>query len=123
MSEFRKINNLIEDFFDALYHTDSNLLRKVFHPKAIYATADETPFLYRGMEEYFDVIDKRVSPASKKQPRHESIESVELAGDNTAFVRTSSVMSSSTVVDFLTLVKIDGQWLIISKVFAFVKRG
>ena len=43
------IGVVLRDYFDALYFCDVAKLQRVFHPKAIYATADESPLLYRTM--------------------------------------------------------------------------
>ncbi len=61
MNEFAAINGVLETYFDGLYHSDVERLGIAFHPKAIYATADETPLLYRTMDEYFPVVAKRES--------------------------------------------------------------
>ncbi|MEH6739401.1 MAG: 2-hydroxymuconate tautomerase family protein [Sulfitobacter sp.] len=84
MTEFAAITGVVEAYFDGLYHADIELLGSVFHPKAIYATADETPLLYRTMDEYFPVVAKRVSPASRDEPRRDVIEGIQFAGENTA---------------------------------------
>ena len=87
MTEIAAVSGVVQTYFDGLYHADVERLEIVFHPKAIYATADETPLLYRTMDEYFPVVAKRESPASRNEPRRDVIESIEFAGANTAFAR------------------------------------
>ncbi len=117
MTNYSAITAVIEDYLNGLYHCDTELLGRVFHPKAIYATADETPMLFRTMDEYFAVVVARVSPASRNEPRNDVIDSINFAGKNTAFARVRCTFAAKDFVDFLTFVRIDGAWLIISKVF------
>ena len=59
----------LAEYFDALYFCDVETLRRVFHPRAIYATADERPLLYRTMEEYTAVVAARQSPGLQHAER------------------------------------------------------
>lgn len=116
------IAGLLGDYFDALYDCDVGTLAAVFHPKAIYATADETPFLHRTMDEYFPVVAARQSPASRGEVRRDHIDDIQFAGENTALARVRCSIGARDFVDLLTLVRIDGHWRIIAKVFHFTQR-
>lgn len=122
MTAFAAVTDVLETYFDGLYHADTDRLAIAFHPKAIYATADETPLLYRTMDDYFPVVAKRVSPASRDEPRRDVIDSIEFAGKNTAFARVRCSIGNKDFVDFLTLVRTDGAWRIIAKIFQITER-
>jgi hypothetical protein len=122
MRAFQDICTLLQDYFDALYFCDVEKLERVFHPQAIYATADETPLLYRTMTEYVPVVAARQSPASRNEARRDHIDAIDIAGDNTAVARVRCSIGSRDFVDFLTLVRTDGQWRIIAKVFQIIER-
>ncbi len=122
MTEFAAVTGVLETYFDGLYYADTDRLAIAFHPKAIYATADETPLLYRTMDEYFPVVAKRVSPASRDEPRRDVIESIEFAGENTAFARVRCSIGTKDFIDFLTLVRTDGAWRIMAKIFQITDR-
>ncbi|MHA7774206.1 nuclear transport factor 2 family protein [Roseibium sp. M-1] len=114
---------VISDYFDALYHCDTDLLQKVFHPKAIYATADETPLLYRTMDEYVPVVAARQSPASRGETRRDAIDEIQFAGENTAFARVRCSIGDKDFTDFLTFVRDVGRWQIMAKVFEIRPRA
>ncbi|MGJ8628760.1 MAG: nuclear transport factor 2 family protein [Sulfitobacter sp.] len=122
MTVFAAVTGVLETYFDGLYHADIERLGNAFHPKAIYVTADETPLLYRTMDEYFPVVAKRVSPASRGEPRRDVIESIEFAGENTAFARVRCSIGTKDFIDFLTLVRTDGAWRIMAKIFQITER-
>jgi Putative lumazine-binding len=116
------LQSVISDYFEALYQCDTDLLQKVFHPKAVYATADETPLLHRTMAEYVPVVAARVPPASRGEERRDAIDDIQLAGDNTAFARVRCSIGDNDFVDFLTFVRDDGRWQIMSKIFQIKPR-
>lgn len=118
---FNDIRAVLHSYLDALYTCDLNLFDEVFHPGAVYATADEVPELIRSMDEYFPVIAKRTPQATSGAPRRERIESIELAGDNTAMARVTVTMAGQDYVDFLSLIRTGGKWQIIAKVFHMSK--
>ncbi|WP_428688116.1 nuclear transport factor 2 family protein [Roseibium sp.] len=111
------LQGVISDYFDALHHCHTGLLKKVFHPKAICATADEAPLLYRTMDEYVPVVAARQSPASRGEERRDAIDEIQLAGDNTAFARVRCSIGDKDFTDFLTFVRDGGRWQIMAKIF------
>lgn len=122
MGAFEAIGVLLQDYFDALHFCDVARLERVFHPAAIYATADEVPFLHRSMAEYFPVVAARESPASRGEIRRDHIDAIELVGENTAAARVRCSIGKRDFVDLLTLVRIQGEWRIIAKVFHISER-
>lgn len=120
---YRDIPPVLADYFDALYFRDTDKLQRVFHPRAIYATGDETPLLYRTMAEYVPVVASRPSPASRGEPRRDHIDAIELAGENTAFARVRCSIGSRDFVDFLTLVRTEAGWQVMAKVFQIIERA
>ncbi|MEH6457954.1 MAG: nuclear transport factor 2 family protein [Cocleimonas sp.] len=117
MSDFEGVNKVLKAYFDALYYCDEDKLAKVFHPKAIYVTADETPMLYRTMGEYFPIVVARESGASRAETRHDIVDGIEFAGENTAFSRVRCSIGQRHFTDFLTLVRSENRWQIMAKIF------
>ena len=115
-----EITQIINLYFDTLYYCDLDKFDRVFHKKAIYATADEAPLLFHNMTEYRKIIAERVSPASTNELRKDFIDNIKLAGKNTAIVSVRCTIAQSNFIDFLTLVREDGQWRVIAKVFHII---
>lgn len=123
MSRFDDIEAALQDYFDALYNCDVTLLGRVFHPLAIYATADETPLLHRTLPEYLKAVAARQSPRDRNEPRRDKIDDIQLAGDNTAMARVRCSIGTRDFTDFLTLIRTEGQWRIIAKIFQITERS
>ena len=113
------LSAVLTDYFEGLYRSDTKILGRVFHPQALYASATEGKLLTMTMAEYFPMVDKRPSPASKGEARADRIISIELAGPVTAFARVECAIAPKRFTDLLTFVHVEGRWQLISKVFHF----
>lgn len=116
---YDQMTRVLQDYFDGLYHSDTKRLRRVFHPKATYACATDGTLLQLGMDEYFPVVDKRPSPASRNEKRNDRILSIEFAGPVTALARVECSIGNKFFTDLLTFVLVDGRWQIVAKVFHY----
>lgn len=116
---YQDVSAAFADYFDGLYHSDTARLARVFHPQAHYACATEGHLTHLTMDQYFPIVDARPSPASRGETRADKIVSIEFAGPVTAFVRAECAIGPKHFTDLLTLVRLDGRWQIISKVFHF----
>ena len=116
-SALEEVAALLQVYVDGLYHSDTQGLRQVFHPDAIYASASEGALRSMRMDEYFPMVDQRPSPASKGDARHDCILSIEFVGPVTAMAKLECAILPKHFTDLLTLVKVDGRWQIIAKVF------
>jgi Putative lumazine-binding len=121
--DFADVAAVLQEYFDGLYHSDTARLRRVFHPRAVYACATGgTPVILR-MDEYFPIVDARPSPASRDDARTDRILSIEFAGPVTAFARLECAIEPRHFIDLLTLIRLDGRWQVISKVFHYEIRS
>ena len=107
------------DYFDGLFHSDTARLRRAMHPQAHYVCATDGSLLKLDMEAYWAVVEQRASPASQGAAREDKIVSIEFAGPVTAFARVECAIPPKRFTDLLTLIKLDGRWQIISKVFHY----
>lgn len=117
LTPYVEVVAVLQDYFDGLYRSDTQLLRRVFHPQAVYATATAAPPVILRMDDYFPVVDARPSPASSGEPRTDSIDGIEFAGPVTALARVRCSIEPKHYTDLLTLIRVDGRWQIIAKVF------
>jgi 4-oxalocrotonate tautomerase len=121
--DFREVAAVLAVYLDGLHHADSSRLARVFHPRAQYVCATDGTLLYRDMADYFQVVDGRISPASKGEARRDEIVSIEFAGPVTARAMLRCAIGNRNFTDFLSLVRLDGRWQIVSKVFHYEEEG
>jgi hypothetical protein len=113
------IRALLRDYFDGLHFSDAQRLGRVFHASAMYACATSGTLQLLDMAAYLAVVAQRPSPASLGQPRADEIVSIEMAGPVTALARVHCTIAPKRFTDLLTLVRVDGEWRILAKVFHF----
>jgi hypothetical protein len=116
---YAAVVEVLSDYFDGLYLSDTEILSQVFHPDARYVCATEAPLVNLGMDAYLPIVAARPSPASRGEPRRDRIAGIEFAGPTTAFARVNCAIGPKYFTDFLTLILVDGRWRIIAKVFHF----
>ena len=118
---FAEVSAALCDYFDGLHHGDTARLRRVFHPQAHYHSATDGELLTLDMAQYFPIVDARPSPASQGQARTDRIVSIEFAGPVTAVARVECSILPKRFTDILTLVRVEGRWQIVAKVFHYTR--
>ena len=118
-ADFAGVAGVLATYFDGLYHSDTQRLAQVFHPRAQYVCVTDGTLLYRDMAEYFPVVDARPAPASRGEQRRDEIVSIDFAGPVTARAVVRCAIGTRSFTDFLTLIHLDGRWQVISKVFHY----
>ncbi len=113
------VRQVLTNYFEGLYRCDTKLLGQVFHPAAIYACATDGQLLTMGMAEYFPIVDKRVSPASRGNARTDRIVSIEFIGPVTALAKVQCSILPKHFTDVLSMVFVEKRWQIIAKVFHY----
>lgn len=121
MNTFADVYELLGQYFDTLYYCDLEKFDAIFHPQAIYATADAMPFLHQDMPAYREIIAQRSSPASRREQRRDFVDAIEFSGDNTALARVRCSIGERDFVDLLSLVRTEGRWRIIAKIFQIIE--
>ena len=116
---FGDVEAVLADYFEGLYRSDTGILRRVFHPQALYACATGGTLLTLRMDEYFPIVDKRPSPASRGDMRTDRVIAIEFVGPVTALARVQCSILPKHFTDLLTLLLVDGRWQVMSKVFHF----
>ncbi|TWO64897.1 nuclear transport factor 2 family protein [Caenimonas sedimenti] len=118
-SGFAEVSALLAEYFDGLHHSDSARLARVFHPEAHYFTATGGTLVHLDMARYLPIVEARPSPASRGEARSDRILAIEFAGPVTAFAKVNCSIAPRQFTDFLTLLKVDGAWRIVAKVFHY----
>ncbi|MEM9500135.1 MAG: nuclear transport factor 2 family protein [Pseudomonadota bacterium] len=117
-----EIQDLMTRYFDGLYHSDSTILRTVFHDDLTYVNGTVGTYENMDLETYMARIDARTPPASRGEPRSDVIERITLKGGRIGLVEAQMTMLGRTYQDLLTLIHTGGGWRVLTKVFSFVER-
>lgn len=121
-AERLEIDALMQRYFDGLYHSDSAVLRTVFHKNLSYVNAISSDHEFLGLEAYMDRIDARTPPASRYDPREETVERVTLKFGKIGLVEARMVMLGKDYQDLLTIIRTGDGWRVLTKVFTLTDR-
>lgn len=114
-TDYASIQALMRDYFTGLYEGDVEKLRDVFHDDA-YLKANG----YRKTrDEWLDAVATRPIPKNEGMEYNFHVMSLEIIGDQ-ALVKVNVPLLAAHFIDFLGLLKEEGQWKIVNKMFTTI---
>ncbi len=114
------IITLLDNYFELMHTQNMDLFDKVFHPDcSLFGTPDDK-YNVRTAAVYKEQMMNRESPASKGEARRDDILFVDQLFDSNAIARVQLEMFGGVMQDYLSLLKVDGQWYVIAKTWARV---
>ena len=114
------IITLLDNYFELMHAQDMSLFDQVFHESASLFGVPDGALSIRSFEVYKDAMLNRQSPAEKGEARRDEILFVDQLNDSLAVARVQLEMMGGVMQDYLSLLKIDGKWLIVAKTWARV---
>lgn len=110
-SDYEQIETTLHYYLDGGTNNDFATLRKAFHETATMR------YIADGYKEVnaIEFFESRMKPGPK-QNRQTRVSSINVAG-NAANARLEIDYPDFTFIDYMSLLKIDGEWKIVSKIF------
>jgi hypothetical protein len=112
--EQEAVRKTVELYFQGQATGDGNYFRKAFHPEAKLFWVRDGKFTQRTSEEF--AAGASGKPATDEAQRKRTIESIDVTG-NAASVKVALDYPSVKYTDYLSLLKIEGEWKIVNKIF------
>lgn len=109
---------LLADYFLLMHTQDLQLYDQVFHPRSHLYGFMQGQLNERSAADYRAQLAERASPRTQGFERAEQVLWVDYLSDDLALVKVRLSLYGNTMVDYLNLVKTDGEWRIISKLWA-----
>jgi hypothetical protein len=113
-AEEAAVRQAVEHYFRGHATGQGEHFRKAFHPEAKLFAVREGKFWQLTSEEYIARAPGK-APADEAQ-RKRSVESVDVSGD-AAIAKVVLDYPNVRFVDYMSLLKIDGEWKIVNKTF------
>lgn len=118
---YKAIGQAIQTYLDGLYEGDTKKLGKVFHPCCHLFAHVNGEFLDWSREHWFDVVEGRESAQTQGLTRHDRIVSIDMSDENTALAKVECAIPPRYFTDYLSFLKGENGWQIVSKSFRFVE--
>ena len=114
-NDFEQVSALITLYFEGLYYADVLKLKSIFHPDT-YLIA---PTKRRTMEQWLNDVSSREIPSELIDKFNFEILSMDIVKDQ-AMVKVYCPLFEFKYIDFLGLLKQQGEWFIVSKMYTDV---
>jgi len=111
------VTDVVQSYVDACHQGDVNILKSLFHPEAAMFGYLAGNLLGEGPEPFFDAIANSEAPKDSDCDYQAEIEHVAVFGEiATATLRENNLLGLDFINHF-QLLKADGEWLIVAKLF------
>lgn len=117
-NERAAIEQTIQTYFDGLHEGDADKLASVFHETSALTFEHDGHVTILTRDQWLDSVRTRPTPKSKGLARDDAILLFDQSGPTTAFVKVKCQIPPRHFTDYLCLLKVDGRWLVVQKVFA-----
>ncbi|MBK6787459.1 MAG: nuclear transport factor 2 family protein [Betaproteobacteria bacterium] len=117
------IEQTVRTYLDGLYEGDADKLASVFHETSVLTYEQDGKLIALPRDQWLKAVRDRPAPKAKGLPRDDVILSVDQAGPTTALVKVKCQIPPRFFTDYLSLLKIDGRWVVAQKVFATVVKS
>lgn len=108
----------VQTYLDGLYEGDTKKLRQTFHEVSHLHSLADGKVSDLPLEDWCKLVEGRASPKSQNFGRElERIVRVEESAPNCANVTLTCAVPGRFFTDHLSLLKADGRWQIVNKVF------
>lgn len=119
MSDHQAILEVLRDYFNGVFSGDVDLLKTVFHPEAtLFGEIKGQPY-QKSLDNYLAIVANRQSPAALGESFLMKPLAIEVL-DNIAFAKTHCQMLGFNYFDYLALLRQEGRWQIVNKLFTHV---
>lgn len=115
----KKIEHLIDNYFEGIFYGNTEKLEGCFTDNAIiYGDINGEPYR-KSKVEYLDGVKNRQSPNELKEAFKMEIIGIDVIG-NVAMAKIHVPMLGYNYYDYLSLTKIESDWKIVNKIFSNV---
>jgi hypothetical protein len=114
-NEFASLLAVARDYLDGMMYADEAKLRRAFHPKCLIVGHFRDRLEYDPLDAFIDACKKEGS-VPVGTPYFAEIIAIDVAGD-TAVVKLIDDYLGIRFTDYLTMLKIEGRWVIVNKAF------
>lgn len=112
LNDFDTITAIVQEYFDGLHNGDVLKLQSIFHHDAWL----KAPGVRRSREQWLANVSNRPIPAQQGRSFEFKLLSIDVVKDQ-AMVKIECPLFDFNYIDFLGLLKEDGKWLIVSKMY------
>ncbi|MYM63374.1 nuclear transport factor 2 family protein [Pseudomaricurvus sp. HS19] len=113
MDDKALITTLVEQYFYGLHYGEADVLSALFHPDCVL----KAPGLRRDLSQWLQQVRQRPVPAASNHPWHYRLLKLDIDGEQ-AMAKINCPLPHGHFIDYLGLLREEGKWLIVNKMYA-----
>ena len=103
-------------YFEGVRHSDTAAAHRAFHPVAVMYSIRDGKLAERSIPDWLTAIAERAPKPPQPDTVERRVVSVDVTG-NAAVAKTELIQPETVVTDYLSLLKVDGEWTVVGKIF------
>lgn len=116
--DIKAVEAVVWTYLDGLYEGDTAKLGRAFHEGShLYSLGEGGKLSDLPRKSWLELVASRPSAKSKGLKRTDRIVSIDFSGPETAFVKLECSIHPRYFTDYLTLLRLEGGWRVVSKTF------
>ena len=115
-TDLDKITQTVQYYFDGMYHSDTESLKKAFDPDAFLHGYFEGRLVHLPFNDWIKQVESRPAPSKSGEAYDMKIVSVDMT-ENIALVKVFDLYMGKYFTDYLSLIKVEDNWVIMNKMF------
>jgi hypothetical protein len=121
IAEFEAVRKTVNKYGEGITNGDIALLRSAFHPKAMMYGCSSDSVMMVEIEGLFSYVAAQEAPATTGEQHRCTITKIDITGQAASVEVVQENCYGVDYVNYFQLLKIEGQWLIVSKAYDAVK--
>ena len=119
----KKIEHTIQAYYDSMYFSNGDLVRKIFHQDAKITGYLNNKLLRQSVEDFASFVEhQKPSPKEKEDKIILEILSLDI-GKTTAVAKVRDNYIGMIFIDTLSFIKVENNWQIYNKLFEIVGKA
>jgi len=114
--DLEMISQTVEDYFQGMYHSDTDRLAKAFHSDSFLTGYYQGNFSRFSVGDWLEMVKQTPPPADQGEAYDMKIVSTDIT-ENVAVVKVRDLYMGLWFTDYLTLINVEDSWKIINKTF------
>lgn len=115
VQDYQAISEMLNKYIDGCKQAKSSIMKSAFNPQAtMYSVGPDGKLTGGAIPILFEGVDKDFRPSPEAQA---AITRIEIVGTAASARIDANDMSGISFTDFFHLLKVDGKWTVISKIF------
>lgn len=117
------IQTLLDDYFELMHTQDMSLFDQVFHKDSNLYSSENDEIVIRPRDFYREQMEARTSPQDLGNVRRDKVLLVDQISPEVALAKVQLEMFGGVMQDYLSLLRVDGSWFVISKLYKQVGKS